>query len=284
MWLLYAFASAIFAGLTSILAKLGIHQTDSDVATTIRTVIVLLFSWLMVWIVGSFPQLSSITLQSWLFLILSGLCTGFSWIFYFRALQIGNINKVVPIDKLSIAITVLLSFILLKEPVSINKILGVLLVTIGILLMINKTENTTIETNKSWLLYAILSAVFASLTTIFAKIGIATIDSTLATAIRTIVVLIMSLIILRIKHKKINSMNKKELFFICLSGLATGISWLCYYKALKEGITSVVVVVDKLSILVTIAFSYIVFKEKLENKSLVGLLLLVIGILSMIKK
>ena len=285
MWVLFAFGSAFFAGITAILAKCGIKKTDSDIATTLRTVIVLIFSWIMVFISGSVNTVNSISLKSWIFLILSGLATGASWLCYFRALQIGDINKVVPIDKSSTVLTVLLALIFLGEKITALKILAIILILIGTFLMIEKKENVNKESkNKSWLLYAVLSAVFASLTSILAKIGIENVESNLGTALRTGVVLIMACLIVFIKGKQtqIKQIPKNEFLFICLSGVATGASWLCYYKALKDGLASVVVPIDKLSIIVSIAFSAIVFKEKLSKKALLGLLLIVAGTLMMI--
>lgn len=285
MWIVFAFASAVFAGLTAILAKCGIKQTDSTVATAVRTIVVLIFSWIMVFIVGSQSGLDSISVRSWTFLILSGLATGASWLCYFRALQLGNINKVVPIDKSSVILTILLAFIILHEEITIAKGTGVVLVGAGTFLMIEKkdvTENKSAK--KSWILYAAGSAVFASLTSILGKIGISEVESNLGTAIRTVVVLIMAWVMVLVtgKMNTIKNIPKRELIFIGLSGLATGGSWLCYYKALQDGAASVVVPIDKLSIVVTVLFSYIVFKEKLSKKSLAGLLMIVAGTLIML--
>lgn len=287
MWVVFAFGSAIFAGLTAILAKCGIKKTDSTVATAIRTIVVLIFSWIMVFIVGSQSGIGSISGRSWTFLILSGLATGASWLCYFRALQLGDINKVVPIDKSSVILTILLAFIILHEEITIVKGAGVVLVGAGTFLMIEKkdvTENKSAK--KSWILYAAGSAVFASLTSILGKIGISEVESNLGTAIRTVVVLIMAWVMVFVTKKAntIKSIPKKELIFIGLSGLATGGSWLCYYKALQEGAASVVVPIDKLSIVVTVLFSYIVFKEKLSKKAFFGLLMIVAGTLIMLIK
>lgn len=284
MWILLAVLSAVFAGITSILAKCGIRNTSSDTATAIRTVIVLIFAWIMVFITGAQRDLAVIDARTLIFLILSGLATGGSWLCYFRALQIGDINKVVPIDKSSTVLTILLSLIFFKEYKGIWQIAGMLLIGAGTVLMIQKKETDGEKTDKRWLLYAILSAVFASLTSIFGKIGVSNIDSNLGTAIRTGVVLVMAWLMVFVKgeHKKIKSTSGKELMFICLSGLSTGCSWLCYFKALADGKASVVVPIDKLSILVTIAFSYIVFKEKLTKKGAVGLIMIVAGTLVML--
>ena len=284
MWLVFAFGSALFAGLTSILAKCGIKKTDSDVATGIRTIIVLLFSWLMVFIVGSQNQISAIDGKTLLFLILSGLATGASWLCYFKALQIGDINKVVPIDKSSTVITIILAAIILGESITLVKGVAIVLIAVGTFLMIEKKKSTNSENKSSWLLFAFGSALFAALTAILGKIGISGVESNLGTAIRTFVVLIMSWIMVLVtgKKDKVKEVPKNELIFICLSGIATGASWLCYYRALQDGLASVVVPVDKLSILVTILFSYIVFHEKLSVKSAIGLVGIVAGTLIML--
>lgn len=285
MWILLAFASALFAGVTSILAKCGIRKTYSNVATAIRTIVVLLFAWTMVFIVGSQKTISQISPKSLLFLILSGLATGASWLCYFRALQLGDVNKVVPIDKSSTVLTILLALIFLGEGITWLKGAAVVLIAVGTFLMIQKKESGG-EKSKAWFIYAVLSAVFASLTSILAKVGIEGVESNLATAIRTGVVLLMSWVVVFVTKKQgtVREIPKKELGFICLSGLATGASWLCYYKALQDGLASVVVPIDKLSILVTIAFSYFVFKEKLGKKALLGLALIVAGTLLMLVK
>ena len=279
MWLIFAIGSAFFAGITSILAKCGIQKTDSTVATAIRTIVVLIFSWLMVVITGTIGEISSIQGKTLLFLILSGLSTGASWLFYFRAIQIGNINKVVAIDKSSTVLTILLALIFLGEGISVGKLIAVLLIGIGTLLMISKKEEKENKQSQMGLVCAVLSAVFASLTSILGKIGITGIDSNLGTAIRTFVVLLMAWLMVFVtgKQREVGKIEKKEMIFICASGLATGGSWLCYYRALQEGPASVVVPIDKLSILVTIIFARMVFKEKLNKKAMLGLLLIVAG-------
>lgn len=285
MWVVFAFGSAVFAGLTAILAKCGIKRTDSTVATAIRTIVVLIFSWIMVFIVGSQSELSGISGRSWTFLVLSGLATGASWLCYFKALQLGDVNKVVPIDKSSVILTILMAFIFLHEEISIAKAAGVVLVGTGTFLMIEKKDVAENDSRKkSWIFYAAGSAVFASLTSILGKIGISEVESNLGTAVRTVVVLIMAwvMVIVTGKMSAVKSIPKKELIFIGLSGLATGGSWLCYYKALQDGEASVVVPIDKLSIVVTVLFSYIVFKEKLSKKALAGLLMIVAGTLAML--
>lgn len=285
MWVLYAFGSALFAGLTAVLAKCGIRKTDSTVATAIRTIVVLIFSWLMVFIAGSQDTLSAIGGKTLLFLILSGLATGASWLCYFHALQIGDINKVVPVDKSSTVLTILLAVIFLHESLNAAKGAGIVLIAVGTYLMIEKKQSDgAAKKGGSWLLYAAGSAVFASLTSILGKIGISGVESNLGTAIRTGVVLLMSWMMVFVtgKGQLVRAVPKGELGFICLSGLATGGSWLCYYKALQDGPASVVAPIDKLSILVTILFSYLVFHEKLTKKSAIGLVLVVGGTLLML--
>lgn len=285
MWIIFAIGSAFFAGVTSILAKCGIRKTDSTVATAIRTIVVLAFSWLMVFLLGSQGELANLDGKTLLFLILSGLATGASWLCYFKTLQLGDINKVVPIDKSSTVLTILLAFLFLNESVSVSKLIGVVLIAAGTLMMIEKKSGTDSgEKGLRWLWYALGSAVFASLTSILGKIGISGVESNLGTAIRTIVVLVMSwmMVFVQGKQTSLKFTPKGELGFICLSGLATGASWLCYYKALQDGLASVVVPIDKLSILVTIGFSYAVFHEKLTKKAAIGLVGIVAGTLLML--
>lgn len=284
MWLLMAVLSSIFAGLTAILAKCGIKHTDSDLATAVRTVVVLIFSWIMVFVVGSAGTISQIEPRSLLFLILSGLATGMSWICYFKALSMADINKVVPIDKSSTILTVLLAIAIFRETNHLAvKLIGVALIGLGVFFMIEKKDTAATEQKKGWYIYAVLSAVFAALTSILAKVGISGVESNLGTAIRTCVVLVMAWIIVfaRGKHTQVKSIDRRELLFINLSGLATGASWLCYYYAIQNGVVSVVVPIDKLSIVVTIAFSYIFFGEKLKKRSAAGLGLMVAGTLLM---
>ena len=283
MWMLYAVGSAFFAGVTSILAKCGIRETDSHVATAIRTVVVVIFSWLMVFVVGSQGEIRQISGRTMLFLVLSGLATGASWLCYYRALQLGDINKVTPVDKSSTVITILLSFLVLGEGISWGKAGATVLVAAGTFLMIgkNKQDKSRASGGKGWLFYAALSAVFASLTAILGKIGISGVESNLGTAIRTVVVLIMAwgMVLVTGKAGQVKRVSRRELAFLCVSGAATGISWLCYYRALKDGAASVVVSIDKLSILVTIAFSRLGFGEKLSPAARAGLVCMVAGTL-----
>ncbi len=285
LWIGMAVLSSVFAGLTSILAKCGIRKTDSDIATALRTIVVLLFSWVMVFIVGSADTITAIAPRSLVFLILSGAATGASWICYFKALSIGDVNKVVPVDKSSTVLTVLLAIILFGETNFLAvKLIGTALLAAGVFLMIEKKDAQAQNDNKLWLPYAIGSAVFAALTSILAKIGISGVESNLGTAIRTGVVLVMAWLIVfaRGKQKQLKSLDKKELGFIALSGLATGASWLCYYYAIQNGIVSVVVPIDKMSIVISIAFSYFVFHEKLSRKAFIGLLMMICGTLAMV--
>lgn len=315
MWLIYAIGSAFFAGVTSILAKCGIRKTDSNVATAVRTIVVLLFSWVMVWIVGSGDQITSISGRTLLFLILSGAATGASWLCYFHALQIGDINKVVPVDKSSTALTILLALIFLGEGISLTKAAATAVIALGIFLMIERKDpsgrddserdedcedvrqqtsgdNDSAEVpckkrinwkQSAWLAYAAGSAFFASLTAILGKVGISGVESNLGTAIRTCVVLVIAWVMVFVtgKQREVRRIDKKELRFICLSGIATGASWICYYRALQEGPASVVTPIDKLSVIVTVVFSYFVFGEKLSKKAMAGLALLTVGTVAM---
>lgn len=284
MWLLMAVLSAVFAGVTSILAKCGIKKTDSDVATALRTVVVLAFSWMMVAVTGSYTPLGQLETRSLVFLVLSGLATGASWICYFKALSIGNVNQVVPVDKSSTVLTVLLAIVLFRETANLAvKLVGTALLAVGIYLMVEKKPAQEKKAARGWLVYAVGSAVFAALTSILAKLGVRDVASNLATAIRTGVVLVMAWAIVLMKGKgpQIKSLDGRELGFIALSGLATGASWLCYYYAVQHGVLSVVVPIDKLSVVVSVAFSYFVFRERLSRKALAGLGLMVAGTLLM---
>ena len=286
MWILFAAGSALFAGVTAILAKCGIRKTDSTVATAIRTLVVLVFAWTMVFVVGSQGEIRNIGPTTLLFLLLSGLATGASWLCYFKALQLGDINKVVPIDKSSTVLTILLAFLLLGEPIGLFQGIGVVLIGAGTFLMIEKKqqEEPRAAWGKSWMFYAFGSAIFASLTAILGKVGIQGVESNLGTAIRTGVVLVMAWVMVLVtgKAQEVKQVPQRELVFIYLSGIATGASWLCYYHALQDGPASVVAPIDKLSILVTAAFSYLVFHEKLTRRSGLGLVLIVAGTLAML--
>ena len=284
LWLVMAVLSALFAGLTAILAKCGIKKTDSDVATALRTIVVLIFSWIMVFIVGSANSITQIETKSLIFLVLSGMATAASWICYFKALSMGDVNKIVPIDKSSTILSILLAIVLLGETNHLPaKLTGTVLLATGVFLMIEKKSAGNTEIRRTWLPYAVASAVFAALTSILAKVGITGVESNLGTAIRTGIVLVMAwgIVFAKGKQSELKAVDKKELLFIALSGLATGASWLCYYYAIQNGIVSVVVPIDKMSILVSIAFSYVVFHEKLIKKAFIGLLLMVSGTMVM---
>ncbi len=285
MWILFAAASAVFAGLSAIFGKYGVQGADSDIATAVRTIIVLVFAWLLVFITGAQSGIGAISCRTWLFLVLSGLVTGASWLCYFKALQNGDVNKVVPVDKCSTVLTIVLAALCFNEPFTLITAAAVFLTGVGTLLMIEKKQAAkSTPQNKSWLFYAAGSAIFASLTAILGKIGIENINSNLGTAIRTAVVLVMAwgMVAVTGKRKLLGQIKAKEMVFICFSGLATGASWLCYYHALQDGLVSVVVAVDKLSVLVTIAFAWLVFGERLTLRSMAGLLCLVIGTLLLV--
>ena len=280
-WVTAAFASALFAGAVSILAKCGVKTTDSDIATALRTCVVAVFCWIMVAIVGSFNQITSLSSTAWLFLILSGAATGASWVCYFKALSSGDVNKVVPIDKSSTLMAVIISIVLFSETNNlVLKLAGTAIATAGTFMMIEK-KNGAVNNNEkpSYLLYALLAAIFAALTSVLAKIGIQGVESNLATAIRTMVVLVMAWAIVFGKGKLslVKQTKRNELGFLAASGVATGASWLFFYYAIQVGQVSIVVQIDKLSLLVSIAFAVIVFKEHLSKKSALGLVLIVIG-------
>lgn len=284
MWITAAVFSAVFAGITAILAKCGIRKTNSDLATAMRTVVVLAFSIIMVLIVGSFGTIAEISGRSWLFLVLSGLATGASWICYFKALSMGDVNKVIPIDKSSVILTVLFAIVIFGETESLAvKLIGTALIGAGTFLMIEKKAVTKGSGGKGWIVYAVLSAVFAALTSVLAKLGISGVESNLGTVIRTAVVLLMAWLIVFIKgeQKGLKTLDRRELVFIGLSGLATGASWLCYYYAVQNGVLSVVVPIDKMSILITVLFSLLFLKEKLSVKAAIGLVLMCMGTLAM---
>lgn len=284
MWITAAVLSAVFAGLTAILAKCGIRNTSSNLATALRTLVVLIFSIIMVFVVGSQQTIKEIAPVSWIFLVLSGLATGASWMCYFKALSIGDVNKVVPIDKSSTILSVLLAILIFNETNNlIVKLFGTALIGAGTYLMIEKKRATETK-NTKWILYAVLSAIFAALTSVLAKMGISGVESNLGTAIRTAVVLIMAwgIVLAKGEQKQLKGLNKKELVFIALSGLATGASWLCYYYAIQNGVVSVVIPIDKMSVLITVLFSVVFLKEKMSFKSIFGLIVMSVGTLAMV--
>lgn len=282
MWLLYAVGSAIFAGLVAVLAKIGVRDIDSTAATAVRTMVVLAATWAMVGIAGSFGQLHTLTSMHWLFLGLSGAATGVSWLSYMKALQLGDVNKVAPVDKSSILITMLLAFLLFGEPLTLLKVLCMVLIGVGTYLMIEyKPSAERASGDYHWLFYAALSAVSAAAVAILAKIGMQGIDTTLGTAIRTVVVAVMAWLMVAVtgKWSEVSKVRGRSGVFLVLSGIATGASWLLYFTALQQGPASIVVPIDKLSILVTIILSYIVLRERISLRSLLGLCFIVAGTL-----
>ena len=287
MWILFACLSSVFAAFTAILSKLGVKGTDSDVATALRTSVVLLLSIAVTFITGEYVKIIEVSWKSWLFLIISGFATGASWICYFKALSLGEVSKVAAVDKSSVILTVLFALILFPEERS-NwwiKLLCLSSIGVGTYLMMDfkKTPNGEDKKGKAWLLFALLSAAFAAATSILAKIGIENVPSNLATSIRTVVVLLMAWAIVLGKRKApfVKQVPKKDLLFLVLSGFATAGSWLCYYDAIAQGRVSVVVPIDKRSVLLTVLFSVLVLKEKLRWKSWLGLGLLVAGTVCM---
>ena len=286
MWILSAFAAAFFAGIMSILAKIGIKDTDSNLATALRTVVVAIFAWIMVLVVGSHETIADVEMKSIIFLVLSGFATGGSWLCYFKALQLGNVNKVVPVDKSSVVLTIVFSMLFLGEDFTLIKLFALIFIGFGTYLMIERKQVAADSSEKGykWIIYAGLSAVFASLTAILGKIGITGVESNLGTAIRTIVVLIMIwlIVLTQKKHKEVKNIDRRSWIFIGLSGLATGLSWICFFSALQQGPVSAVIPIDKLSILITVAFSYFVLHEKISKSSMLGLAFIIIGTLSLL--
>ena len=279
MWILFAVGSAFFAGATSVLAKAGIKSVSSDFATAFRTGVVLIFSWLMVFVVGCQNAVSTITPRALVFLALSGAATGLSWLCYFKALSIGNLSKVVAVDKSSTFLTILLALIFFREPFHWLTGLGSAVMIAGTALMLEKGDAKKGE--KGWLFYAAGSAVFAALQSILGKVGVQDIDSTLATALRTVVVLIFAWAIVLGKKEggDWKKMTRRDAVLLVLSGITTGASWLCYYRALQTGRASVVVPIDKCSMLFAVALSAIFLKEKQTRRSLLALALVVAGTL-----
>jgi transporter family protein len=291
VWIAFAFASALFAGLTAILAKVGVRHTDSNLATAIRTTVVLAAAWLMVLLVGSASQLGTLSGSTIGFLVASGLATGGSWLCYFKALQLGDLNKVAPIDRLSIVLTVVLAMIFLGEADHLaTRLPGIALIGIGTWLMVRPPATTVAATPAApparvgWFLYALGAAVFASLTALLGKLGISGVESNLGTAIRTSVVLVLAWgIVIATGRKTARApIPMRDLTFILLSGLATGASWLCYFKALQDGPASVVVPIDKLSIVVTVLLAGWLLGERLSRRGWAGLALIVAGTLLML--
>lgn len=279
VWLYYAIGSAVFAGITSILAKAGMKKTDSDLATALRTIVVLACACFMVKLTGSFENIHSIDRRVFLFLIFSGIAAGASWLTYFRALQLGSVNRTAPIDKMSTVLTMLFAILFLGEELTVYKVLAMILIGTGTILMISRTSGGRGEKDKRWLFYASLSAVFGSLSAILAKIGINGVESNLETAIRTAVVLVMAwlIVLLQGKQKQFQHLTFRSGIYICLSGLAAGLSGFCYYRAIQMGDASVVVPIDRLSIVLTVVFSSVFLKEYLSKTAFAGLIFIVAG-------
>ena len=285
LWLGFALGSAFFAGITAVLAKVGMKNVNSTLATAIRTVVVLVFSWWMVFLVGSQAEITRLSGRTLFYLVLSGLSTGASWLCYFRALQLGDVNKVAPIDKSSTVLTILLAFLLLGEPVSAPQIVGVLGIGTGTLLMISRKETDAEgKPDGRWLLFACLSALFASLTSIFGKIGVEGVESNLGTAIRTVVVLGMAWLMVFVtgQQKGIRRIGRRDWLFLLLSGLSTGLSWLCYYRAIQLGSVSKVVPIDKMSVVITLILAFVFLHEEFSLKMLIGSVLITAGTLVMV--
>lgn len=285
MWIAAACGSAFFGGITAILAKQGVRKCDSDIATAVRTVIVLLFAWAVTFAAGSSNGLGVLGGKTLLFLLLSGLATCASWLCYFKALSLGEVNKVVVVDKSGIILAVLAGILFFRETTHLPmKLFCTSLIGAGIFLMIEKEKSGIVkEERRGWLLYAFLSAVFAAATSLLAKIGLEGVDSNLGTAVRTIVIFAAAWGIVGAKGKLplLKTVPRNEILFLLLSGVSTGISWLCYFFAIQKGSVSVVIPIDRLSVLVTVLFSRIVFQERLTRKGVFGLALLIVGTVGM---
>lgn len=280
MSIVLALLAAVFAALTGILAKIGIKNVDSNLATAIRTVVVLIMAFIVVAITGQLHAVSDVEGRALLFIVLSGITTGLSWLCFFKAIQIGDVSKVVPIDKSSIVITILLSFIVLQEPAPPLVILGGAIITAGTFILIGKTKSDKkVKVTKSYIFLAILAAVFAALTSILAKIGINEVDSNVATFIRTIVIIIFAwaIVFFQGTTKDMKQITKKSYLFLCLSGIATGLSWLCYFAAIAIGKVSIVAPIDKFSVVLTMVLSFIILKEKPTRSTIIGGTVITIG-------
>ena len=286
-WIIYALLASAFAGLTAVLAKIGISGVNSHLATAIRTVVIVIFSWLMVFMVGSQTELANVSGRTWIFLIASGLATGASWLCFFYALKFGTVSQVAPLKKSSMVLTIILAFLILGEPFGFWQVIGMGFIILGTALMLKlkkKAADTTPQKGGNWLLFGLLAAIFASLVTILGAIGIAEIEANLGNAIRVLVVLLASwgMVFLTDNQSGIREIDKKNWLFLILSGLATGGSWLFFFRALQIGPASGVVPIDKLSILLNILFARIFLKEKQSPKQLAGLVCLLIGTLVLV--
>lgn len=281
MSIVLAILAAVFAALTSILAKIGIKNVDSNLATAIRTIVVVIMALIVVLITGQFHAVFDVEGQALIFIVLSGITTGLSWLFFFKALQIGDVSKVVSIDKSSIVMTIILSFIILQEPTTPLVIAGGVIIAIGTFLLIGKNNSGKKEKfSQSYIFLAILGAVFAALTSILAKIGINNeVDSNVATFIRTIVIIIFAWAIVFFQGtvKQMKDITKKSYLFLGLSGMATGFSWLCYFAAIAIGKVSVVAPIDKFSVVITIILSFFILKEKPTRNTMFGAIVITVG-------
>lgn len=284
MSIILALLAALFASFTAILAKIGIEKVDSNLATAVRTVVVVIMAYLMVAITGQTDSIFNISMKSYIFLILSGLTTGMSWLCFFKAIQIGDVSKVVPIDKASVVLTILLSFIILGEPATAFVVSGGIIISIGTFVLIGKEKKNDRKkkkgfNTKSYIFLAVLSAVFAALTNILAKIGIEDVDSNVATFIRTVVIILFAwgIVFFQGTFKELKNISKKSYLFLLLSGAATGLSWLCYFAALALGKVSIVNPIDKFSVVLTMVLSFIILKEKPTKNTIAGAILITIG-------
>lgn len=277
MWILFSLGAALFAGITTIFGKFGVKDVDVTLATSIRTTVILLFCLIVVFFVGSFEELNNINIKVYFFLFLSGVTTALLWLSYFKALQLGTVNKVTPVDKTSIILTLILSAIFLKEKITFVKIVSMILILFGTILMVSRRENK--GKSSKWLLYAIYTSIFTSIATIVGKIGIKDIESNLGMLLRTIIIFIIiwAIVLIKKKYKDIKKITKKGIIFIILSGITTGLSWLFYFKALQLGEASVVFSIEKLSIVVSVILSIIFLKEKLNIKGIIGLIVILLG-------
>lgn len=280
MSIILALLAALFASMTNILAKIGMENVNTNLATAVRTIVVLILAFLMVLITGKFGTIAAIQPKAMLFIILSGFATGLSWLFFFKALGIGEVSKVVPIDKSSIVLTIILSILLLGEPAAPQILAGGALITIGTFVLIGKNEDTKRFTgSQSYIVYAVLGAVFAALTSILAKIGMEGVDSNVATFLRTIVILLFAwaIVFYQRTYREMKTISSKGYLFLILSGAATGLSWLCYFGALAIGKVSVVAPIDKFSVVITMILSFVILKEKARKHTIVGGAIITVG-------
>ena len=283
-WLIYAILASLFAGVNTVLAKIGLKGVNSHLATALRTVIIVIFSWSIVFTTGSYVELAHVSVRTWIFLIASGLATGASWLCFFYALKFGSVSNVSPLKKSSTVLTIILAFLILGEPARLAQLFGMVFIVVGTVLMLDKKSDVTHEKGANWLLFGLSSAVFASLVTILGAIGIADVEANLGNAIRVVVVLVASwgMVFLTGNQKGIKNIDKRNWVFLVLSGLATGGSWLFFFRALQIGPASGVVPIDKLSILLNILFARLFLGEKQSPRRLIGLTCLLVGTLALV--